>query len=151
MPRPSKIAQGSGAEPVIRDLDHLAMTVADLDATLAFYNDILGVAVVEFGGGRKALAIGSMKINLHPPGAPFEPKALKPTPGSLDLCLLTDRPVDEVAAGLRDRGIEVIEGPVQRTGTNAPLWSIYCRDPDGNLLEIAQEIVAEERLTGERL
>jgi catechol 2,3-dioxygenase-like lactoylglutathione lyase family enzyme len=92
---------------------------------------------VTFGAGRKALAFGAQKINLHEAGREFEPKAQQPTPGSADLCFLTDTPVAQVAAHLAALGIAVIEGPVARTGAVGPLLSIYVRDPDSNLIEIA--------------
>jgi catechol 2,3-dioxygenase-like lactoylglutathione lyase family enzyme len=92
---------------------------------------------VTFAGGRKALACGTQKINLHLAGHEFEPKAERPTPGSADLCFLTDTPIEQYAAHLAALGIAVIEGPVARTGAVGPLWSIYVRDPDLNLIEIA--------------
>lgn len=120
-------------------LDHLVLTVRDLRATIDFYRRALGMTEVTFGGGRKALAFGTQKINLHEAGREFAPKADRPTPGSADLCFLTTTPVEQVAAHLRALGIDVIEGPVARTGAVGPLWSIYLRDPDGNLLEIANQ------------
>lgn len=120
-------------------LDHLVLTVRDLRSTIDFYTRALGMTEVTFGGGRKALAFGTQKINLHEAGREFEPKADRPTPGSADLCFLTTAPVEQVAAQLRALGIDVIEGPVARTGAVGPLWSIYLRDPDGNLLEIANQ------------
>lgn len=93
--------------------------------------------VVEFGEGRKALRFGQQKINLHCHGAEFEPKARHPVPGSSDLCFLVDTPVEEAAAALAEAAVEIIEGPVHRTGTTGPLRSIYCRDPDGNLIELS--------------
>ena len=121
----------------VKSLDHLVLTVSDLQATIAFYTRALGMQEVSFGGGRKALAFGTQKINLHLAGQEFEPKAKQPTPGSGDLCFLTDTPVEQVAAHLASLGIAVIEGPVQRTGAVGPLLSIYLRDPDLNLIEIA--------------
>ena len=125
----------------ITALDHLVLTVRDVDATCAFYHDVLGLEVVAFGpeGGRRALRFGTQKINLHPASREFEPKAVSPTPGSADLCLLTATPVAEVAAVLAARGIPLVEGPVARTGATGPLLSVYLRDPDGNLLEIANQ------------
>lgn len=121
----------------VASLDHLVLTVRDLPATIDFYSRALGMQEVDFGSGRKALAFGSQKINLHLAGHEFEPKAQHPTPGSADLCFLTDTPVDQFAAHLATLGIEVIEGPVARTGAVGPLLSIYVRDPDANLIEIA--------------
>lgn len=121
----------------VKSLDHLVLTVRDLQAAIDFYTRALGMQEVSFGGGRKALAFGAQKINLHLAGHEFEPKAQQPTPGSADLCFLTDTPVAQYAARLAELGIEVIEGPVARTGAVGPLLSIYVRDPDMNLIEIA--------------
>jgi len=121
----------------VKSLDHLVLTVRDLQAAIDFYNRALGMQEVTFGGGRKALAFGTQKINLHLAGHEFEPKAGRPTPGSGDLCFLTDTPVEQYAVHLATLGIAVIEGPVARTGAVGPLLSIYVRDPDMNLIEIA--------------
>jgi catechol 2,3-dioxygenase-like lactoylglutathione lyase family enzyme len=93
--------------------------------------------VVDFGEGRRALAFGEQKINLHQHGSEFEPKAQYPTPGSCDLCFLTEMPLDKVICHLGDCGIAVLEGPVERTGATGPIRSVYHRDPDGNLVEIS--------------
>jgi len=119
-------------------LDHLVLTVRDLDATIAFYTRVLGMQAVSFGlQGRKALSFGNQKINLHQAGKEFEPKALKPTPGSADLCFVTTVPLAEVQAHLAAQGVAVEEGPVARTGAVGPITSVYVRDPDGNLIEIS--------------
>lgn len=118
-------------------LDHLVLTVRDIDATCAFYGAVLGMETVSFGGNRKALAFGAQKINLHRQGAEFEPKALRPTPGSADLCLITSLPLEQAAAHIRSQGVDIIEGPVRRTGAAGPISSIYFRDPDGNLIEVS--------------
>ena len=122
---------------MISGLDHLVLTVRDLDATVRFYVDGLGMRLETFGAGRRALHFGAQKINLHLVGQEFEPKAAKPTPGSADLCFLTATPVDEMATHLKALGHRLIEGPVERTGATGRLRSIYLRDPDGNLIEIA--------------
>jgi catechol 2,3-dioxygenase-like lactoylglutathione lyase family enzyme len=121
----------------IDSLDHLVLTVADVDATCAFYRRALGMEVVTFAGGRKALSFGRQKINLHPYGHEFDPKADRPTPGSGDLCLLTAVPIDQVIAHLDAERVAIIEGPVRRTGATGPILSVYFRDPDGNLIEVA--------------
>jgi catechol 2,3-dioxygenase-like lactoylglutathione lyase family enzyme len=121
----------------VRSLDHLVLTVADIETTVAFYTTALGMNAVTFGEGRRALAFGSQKINLHQAGREFEPKALQPTPGSGDLCFLTDVPLAEVIAHLASCGVAIVEGPVDRTGAMGPIRSAYVRDPDGNLVEIA--------------
>lgn len=122
---------------MIRALDHLVLTVADIDRTVAFYAGVLGMERVTFGAGRVALAFGSQKINLHQAGREFEPKALAPTPGSADLCFVAAIPLDQVQARLAAAGIAVEEGPVARTGAVGPIASVYVRDPDGNLIEIS--------------
>ena len=124
----------------IDGLDHLVLTVRDIDASCAFYTQALGMELVVFGKGRKALIFGRQKINLHPYGHEYEPKADHPTPGSADLCLLTSTPLTEVIAHLNACGVEIIEGPVRRTGAEGPILSVYCRDPDHNLIEIANRM-----------
>ncbi|HEX6142217.1 MAG TPA: VOC family protein [Geminicoccaceae bacterium] len=121
---------------MIRSLDHLVLTVRDLGATRRFYVDGLGLELRTFEGGRHALHAGEIKINLHLAGHEFEPKAGRPTPGSGDLCFLTDRPLEAVAARMAALGHPVIEGPVPRSGARGPITSIYFRDPDGNLVEV---------------
>jgi catechol 2,3-dioxygenase-like lactoylglutathione lyase family enzyme len=123
-------------------LDHIVLTVADVEASCAFYARVLGMEVVTFAGGRKALAFGRQKINLHPHGREFEPKADRPTPGSGDLCLLTSLPLDTVIAHLEAERVPLIEGPVRRTGATGPILSVYFRDPDGNLIEVANQYPA---------
>ena len=122
---------------MIDRLDHLVLTVRDIDATVAFYVGVLGMDEVTFGAGRKALRFGDQKINLHEAGREFEPKADRPTPGSADLCFVSAVPVEEVADRVRQSGIDVIEGPVARTGAVGPIRSVYFRDPDGNLIEVS--------------
>lgn len=124
-------------------LDHLVLTVASIEATQAFYSEILGMEVISFGEGRAALRFGRQKINLHQRGAEFEPKAILPTPGSADLCFITPTPVVSVVAHLKARGIPVEQGPVDRTGANGPIVSVYIRDPDQNLIEISNEALQD--------
>jgi catechol 2,3-dioxygenase-like lactoylglutathione lyase family enzyme len=119
-------------------LDHLVLTVADIDATCAFYRRVLGIEVRSFGAqGRKALNFGRHKINLHQRGREFEPKATRPTPGSGDLCFIAAVPLDAVIAHLAACDVAIEEGPVDRTGATGPIRSVYIRDPDGNLIEIS--------------
>ena len=122
---------------MISGLDHLVLTVRDIDATVAFYCDVLGMEKETFGAGRTALKFGAQKINLHEAGKEFEPKAEHPTPGSGDLCLLTSLPIETAMARVRDAGVEIIEGVVPRTGAVGPIESFYFRDPDQNLIEIS--------------
>lgn len=118
-------------------LDHLVLTVADIDTTVDFYTRILGMRAVTFGEGRRALRFGRSKINLHQAGQEFEPRAAKATPGSADICLISpDAPV-VVAAELREAGVAIVEGPVTKEGALGEMISIYIRDPDDNLVEIA--------------
>jgi catechol 2,3-dioxygenase-like lactoylglutathione lyase family enzyme len=118
-------------------IDHVVMTVTDLDATCDFYTRVLGMRVVTFAGGRKALAFGRQKINLHVAGREFEPKADRPTPGSVDLCLITTVPLDAVQAHLAACNVPIVEGPVDKTGAMGPIRSVYFRDPDRNLIEVS--------------
>jgi len=126
----------------IRSLDHLVLTVADIEKTCRFYTQVLGMELVTFGAGRKALAFGIQKINLHEKRKEFDPKAVHPTPGSADLCLLTDTPLERVVGHIQACGVAIEEGPVTRTGATGPILSVYVRDPDGNLIEIANTIEA---------
>jgi len=129
----------TAVKPVVKidRLDHVVLTVKDIEATIAFYSQVLGMDVVTFGGGRKALQFGKQKINLHQQGREFEPKADKPTPGSADLCFITDVPVQEVMEHLKRCGVTVIEGPASKTGAVGPMISVYFRDPDLNLIEVS--------------
>ncbi|PTM59227.1 catechol 2,3-dioxygenase-like lactoylglutathione lyase family enzyme [Desmospora activa DSM 45169] len=121
-------------------LDHLVLTVKEITATCEFYNRVLGMEVITFGEGRKALQFGKQKINLHEAGKEFEPKAKHPIPGSADLCLITEVSLDDVIGHLVSCQIPIEDGPVSRTGAMGPITSIYIRDPDENLIEIANEI-----------
>ncbi|WP_034853055.1 VOC family protein [Inquilinus limosus] len=127
----------------IDHLDHLVLTVASIEATCDFYTSALGMTVETFGAStpegshRKALRFGDQKINLHQAGREFEPKALRPTPGSADLCFIAATPLEEVMAHLQRLGIAIEEGPVPRTGATGPIRSVYLRDPDQNLIEIS--------------
>jgi catechol 2,3-dioxygenase-like lactoylglutathione lyase family enzyme len=123
----------------IRSLDHIVLTCADPEATVAFYERV-GMQREEFGGGRLALRFGDQKINLHQAGAEFQPHAATPLPGTGDLCLLVDGPIEAVVGHLGEVGIAIEEGPVDRTGAVGPLRSVYVRDPDGNLVEFAEQV-----------
>ena len=121
----------------IERLDHLVLTVKDVSAACDFYSRVLGMQVVTFGAARKALSFGQQKINLHQAGKEFEPKAGKPTAGSADLCFITQVPLSDVVQHLRSCGIEIIEGPVNRTGAIGAIESVYFRDLDLNLIEVS--------------
>jgi catechol 2,3-dioxygenase-like lactoylglutathione lyase family enzyme len=121
----------------IERLDHLVLTVHNLDRTCEFYSKVFGMEVVTFGEGRKALHFGQQKLNLHVVGKELEPKAHHPTAGSTDLCLITDLPLEQVIQHLKDCGVEIIGEPVKRTGAISQLISVYLYDPDGNLIEVS--------------
>ncbi len=122
---------------MIASLDHLVLTVADIDATVAFYCGVLGMKQMMFGEGRIALSFGTQKINLHRARHEFEPKSARPTPGSGDLCFLLNITMEDAQARLAAARITIEEGPVARTGATGPIRSLYIRDPDGNLIELS--------------
>ncbi|EJB8537318.1 VOC family protein [Acinetobacter baumannii] len=124
----------------ISHLAHLVLTVSNIESTCHFYQTVLGFEVITFKGDRKALKFGNQKINLHQQGNGFEPKALQPTPGSADLCFISDTPILEVVAHLNQLNIQIEEGPIERTGAMHPILSVYIRDPDQNLIEISNNI-----------
>ncbi|HZW74602.1 MAG TPA: VOC family protein [Caldimonas sp.] len=126
----------------IERIDHFVLTVRDVEATCAFYQRALGMSPVTFAGGRRALAFGGQKINLHQQGREFEPRAQHPTPGSADFCLITLVPLADVVAHLAQAGVQIIEGPVRKTGAAGPLLSVYFRDPDQNLVEVSNALPA---------
>jgi catechol 2,3-dioxygenase-like lactoylglutathione lyase family enzyme len=121
-------------------LDHLVLTVASIETTCAFYERTLGMTVVRFGQGRIALAFGAQKINLHQAGREFSPHAQHPVPGSADLCFITTTPLADAMAHLRAQGVDILEGPVDRTGATGPMRSFYFRDPDANLIEVSNYV-----------
>jgi len=130
---------------MIKHLDHLVLTTRNIEECVYFYRDILGMKLETFFVGnqkveRKALKYGNQKINLHIYGKEFEPKAKHPTPGSLDLCFISEIPLDKFIELLSEKKIKIVEGPVERTGASSTLRSIYVRDPDQNLIEISEEI-----------
>lgn len=121
----------------IDHLDHLVLTVANIEETCAFYADVLGMEIETFSGGRKALRFGNQKINLHQIGHEFEPKAKVPTPGSGDLCFIAATALEDVIAHLNRLAIPIEQGPIDRTGAMGKIRSVYIRDPDANLIEIS--------------
>jgi catechol 2,3-dioxygenase-like lactoylglutathione lyase family enzyme len=121
----------------ISHLDHLVLTVADIEISCQFYQSALNFEVITFGENRKALQFDSQKINLHQVGKEFEPKALRPTSGSADLCFIAETPLKDVIAHLHALNIEIVESPIERTGAIGKILSIYLRDPDQNLIEIS--------------
>lgn len=122
-------------------LDHIVLTVADVDATCAFYARVLGMEKIVFGSPeRVALSFGKQKINLHPIKNDYDTTAAKPTPGSADICLITEVPVENVIAHLNDCQVDIISGPVPKSGALGALSSVYFRDPDGNLIEVSNYV-----------
>ncbi len=124
-------------------LDHLVLTVGDLERTCRFYVDVLGMAARPYGDARFALHFGDQKINVHDSAALRPPVARRPTPGSADICLLVEGPVSDIIAGLTEWGVPIESGPVERTGAAGPLRSLYIRDPDGNLVELSVRVSSE--------
>ncbi|MFS3555484.1 VOC family protein [Citrobacter braakii] len=122
---------------MIDHLDHLVLTSNNEETCVRFYVELLGMRLETFAQGRKAFVFGNQKINLHIRGKEFEPKAYAPTPGALDLCFITTRALEEVIATFQTHGVDIVEGPVARTGAMGPIRSVYVRDPDLNLIEIA--------------
>ncbi len=118
-------------------IDHIVLTVADIETTVRFYQAVMGMVVEGFGADRIALKFGRQKINLHQLGKEFEPKADHPTPGSADLCFIIETDLEEAMRHVQDAGVAIIEGPVARTGATGPLLSFYFRDPDNNLIELS--------------
>lgn len=125
---------------VFYQLDHVVLTVTDIEATCRFYSQVLQIPVITFDEERKALQLGHQKINLHPAQAPIRPHARHPQPGSTDLCLITERPLTTLIDELQAHQVPILMGPVERTGAQSKLLSIYIRDPDGNLIELANVI-----------
>ena len=118
-------------------LDHLVLTCADLEATASWYGRVLGMRRETFGGNRTALHFGNQKINLHQQGSELKPNAATAAPGTADLCFITSVPTDDVVAHLRSCEVTIEYGPAPQSGALGPMTSVYCRDPDGNLIEIA--------------
>lgn len=121
----------------INRLDHLVLTVKDINKTVEFYTNILGMKKEIFKENRIALKYGNQKINLHLLGKEFEPKAFNVKEGSADLCFIVEEPIEDIFAFLVSRNIDIEEGIVKRTGANGPIQSIYIRDPDLNLIELS--------------
>jgi catechol 2,3-dioxygenase-like lactoylglutathione lyase family enzyme len=122
---------------MIKSIDHIVLTTRDLDRCVAFYTQVLGMRLENYGAGRIALRFGDQKFNVHPPGFDASIKARTPTPGSLDLCFLADCPLEDVIVRLKKHNIPIEEGPSVRTGARFPIRSVYVRDPDDNLVEIS--------------
>jgi catechol 2,3-dioxygenase-like lactoylglutathione lyase family enzyme len=121
----------------VNRIDHVVLNTGDVDSIIDWYVRVLGMEREVFGGGRVALRFGNQKINVRPTGAPNWKTGAVDAPGSLDLCFIAEMTPDEVGAHLRSCGVTITEGPVTKTGALGPMTSHYCRDPDGNLIEVA--------------
>ena len=123
----------------INHIDHLVLTVADIDITCKFYEDVMGMQRVTSSEGRVALKFGTQKLNLHQKGKEFEPKAEYPTPGAIDICFITNDPIEQVKTELENKNIQT-QGLFERTGATGKIRSVYFRDPDMNLIEVSNYI-----------
>jgi len=134
-----QLSMALGSEKImhITNIDHIVLTVNDINATVSFYEEVLGMSSGTFGKGRVSLTFGTQKINLHEKGKEFEPKANSPSPGSEDLCFISGVKLDVAMEHVKGKGVEIIEGPVLRTGATGSIISFYFRDPDKNLIEVA--------------
>lgn len=121
----------------ITSIDHIVLTVADIEKTVQFYTEGLGFELITFGNNRKALRFGNQKINLHQKGCEFEPKARFPTSGSADICFITETGLEDILKELQAKNIQITEGIVERTGALGKIRSVYLRDPDSNLIELS--------------
>ena len=124
----------------LEKLDHFVLPVSDIDVIATFYTTYLGMEKRIFGDDRVALHFGDQKINLHPAGWDYEPKARVSIAGSADLCFIVSERVESLQTKLVQLGVDIIEGPVERTGATGRLRSIYIRDPDGNLIELSNRV-----------
>ena len=133
---------------MITSIDHIVITAADPDATIAFYCDVLGMDLQSFRPSdgslaRRALCFGNQKINLHDAASPYVPHARQPVAGAVDLCFLSDVPIADWQERFTANDVALEHGPVEKTGATGPLWSVYVRDPDGNLIEISNQMPAD--------
>ena len=119
-------------------IDHVVLTVADIERTCEFYSRVLGMQVVTFGENRRALKFGRQKFNLHEKGKELRLRAKTAMPGAVDICLITESPIEEVVSHLRSTGVGIEEGPVEKDGATGPMMSVYFRDLDGNLIEVSR-------------
>jgi catechol 2,3-dioxygenase-like lactoylglutathione lyase family enzyme len=130
---------------MIDSLDHIVLTVSDIESTVVFYTQVLGMRLEVFGENRRALFFGQQKINLHPANEPLKPHANLPTPGSADFCFITQVPIYEFITHLKQLNIQIEEGPVLRTGALGQIISVYLRDPDLNLIEISNYLTCNNK------
>ena len=125
---------------MIERIDHVVITTTQPNACIAFYTGVMGMKLEHFGEGRRAFSFGRQKINLHVKGSEYEPKAHLPVSGSVDICFIADRPLDQVIERLAAANVNIIQGPVPKTGAIGNLRSVYVRDPDLNLIEISEYV-----------
>lgn len=121
-------------------IDHLVLTVVDIEKTCKFYSQVLGMEVLTFGENRRALIFGKQKFNLHEKGKELKLRANNATPGAVDVCLIVENSIEEVVAHLRGVGVTIEQGPVERAGASGTIMSVYLRDPDENLIEVSRYV-----------
>lgn len=121
-------------------IDHLVLTVVDIEKTCKFYSQVLGMKVLTFGENRRALKFGEQKFNLHEKGKELKLRAKNATPGAVDVCLIVENSIEEVVAHLMSLGVMIEQGPVERTGASGTIMSVYFRDPDENLIEVSRDV-----------
>ena len=121
----------------ITGFDHIVLSVNHVASSVAFYRDLLGMEAREERPGKWSLYFGSAKISLQDEAAKPE-MAARTLPGTGNFCVLSDLPVGQVAERLRDAGVEILEGPAEKSGATGPILSVYFRDPDGTTLELMQ-------------
>jgi len=121
-------------------IDHLVLTVVDIEKTCNFYSQVLGMEVLTFGENRHALIFGKQKFNLHEKGKELKLRAKNATPGAVDVCLIVENSIEEVVAHLRSVGVTIEQGPVERAGASGTIMSVYFRDPDENLIEVSRYV-----------
>ena len=131
-------------QPRLSGIDHYVLSVENVEKSCAFYTRVMGARVITFGDNRHAIQIGAQKINLHPAKSVHTPLAKHPTPGSADMCFLSDSALADWQGHLQACDIDIVLGPVERTGARGPILSLYIYDPDGNLIEIANQVRVDE-------
>ena len=124
----------------VNSIDHIVLTVKDIETSVTFYTSVLGMKMKMFGQERVALFFGNQKINLHKTGEEVSPHAQQPVSGSADICLLTNTPLEIAMKEVESHHVKILKGPVKRSGARGEMYSFYIRDPDGNLIEIANSL-----------
>ena len=130
---------------MILGIDHILLNINDMEKTISFYRDVMGMTVKEFqpvdgGETRKSLSFGNQKINLHHVKSPYKPHAKNSLSGTIEICFLSSTPLEKWESIFLKNGIEIEDGPVKKTGATGPIMSLYIRDPDKNLIEISNKI-----------